>query len=337
MKSIRRMGPHLFHYGCSHYGTDHLKNQELIKQKVQQDLADSDLSLEDIQNQKVVIDFLAEGQCDHLITGLVNYLVLDLQTDIFVVFNASVDTSILPYKAVSMPEYHANHMKWFDLLDSVRYDLSIDAKFLCLMRRPAPSRAQIGRSIVDLDGMRLSFGNGSHEPALKEYKAYFPGRNLPIMLDGSTISDDRSIEHDQRQRLFHSCLFNIVVETSSQTDPHSWRSIFITEKTYKAFGLRQIPIWFAVPNLVAEVRKLGFDLFDDIVNHDYDRINDQNQRFQQVLDIVRDLNNRYDLSSCQALRYHLAQRLEHNYQCVKSLSKISEEKLWQIIKEHGKS
>ena len=33
----------------------------------------------------------------------------------------------------------------------------------------------------------------------------------------------------------------------------------------------QIPLFIASPGYVEQLRKLGFDLFDDIINHDYDK------------------------------------------------------------------
>lgn len=46
---------------------------------------------------------------------------------------------------------------------------------------------------------------------------------------------------------------------------------FISEKTFKAFRSGQLPIWLGSPNTVKYIRDLGFDVFDDIINHSYDQ------------------------------------------------------------------
>ena len=136
--------------------------------------------------------------------------------------------------------------------------------------------------------------------------------HLPLLVDG--MLTDRVQEFDISNTLFHSCLFNIVAETSSQSEAN-WRSVFLTEKTWKAVMQRQIPIWFGVPGLVEHVRSLGFDTFDDILgDHQYDTIMDETARHQSVFDLIRQINNQCSLADCQTLRQQLQPRLEANFE-----------------------
>jgi hypothetical protein len=77
---------------------------------------------------------------------------------------------------------------------------------------------------------------------------------------------------------------------------------------------RQIPIWFGVPGLVEHVRSLGFDTFDDILDHGYDNILDETQRHQSVFELIAKLNDRYSLTDCQILRQQLQPRLAANFE-----------------------
>lgn len=304
---------------------------ENIEKKLKEDLDRSGMSLDDLKHRHIILDFLAEGQCDQTINPLMDYL-KDLPVGgISVLFNTSVDTESLPYPSKSVPQFLSNLSNWFDKVDQNHYSDLIDKKFLCLMRRPSISRAKIAQSLIELPSVRLSFGCADTDYELEEYKPYFPDRNLPILIDGY-LSPGTGLEQVHQDPMFHSCTFNIVVESSSQTDPNIWRSIFITEKTYKAFGFRQIPIWFAVPGLVKEVRKLGFDLFDDIVDHSYDKIQDQTQRFQQVIGVINELDKKFDLEACQSLRQKLAPRLEKNYKILKEFSNVPIH-VWRINEE----
>lgn len=88
---------------------------------------------------------------------------------------------------------------------------------------------------------------------------------------------------------------------------------FMSEKTTKAFGFYQIPVFVAAKGYVNEMRKLGFDVFDDIVNHDYDNITDPHQRMVVIADEVQRLVNT-DLPD-----NNLKLRLVNNYNLIKDL------------------
>lgn len=47
--------------------------------------------------------------------------------------------------------------------------------------------------------------------------------------------------------------------------------IMATEKTTKAFAMNQIPLFLGPPAMVFTLDHLGFDMFDDLVDHDYDK------------------------------------------------------------------
>ena len=309
MNCIRRIYPNTLYYGGIHFTRRH--NAEST---VNEDLQHSGLTLADLQSSKLVLDFRCEGQCNNSAAGLIDYLRALPVKDLLVMFNTSIDTQELPYQAVSVPNWMVTLHNWLPLLQSVPYNSIIDHKFLCLMRRPSPSRGRIARWLLDNNiDARFSFGSMCRPDAMGQYRQMFPTQSLPITIDGIIDRQTNDVEHVQTNPVFHSCLFNLVAESSSQTDPGIWRSIFITEKTLKVFGLRQIPIWFAVPGLVTEVRKLGFDLFDDIVDHSYDSVDNEDQRFSQVFDQIQQLNHDLDLNQCQQLRDNILSRLNNNF------------------------
>lgn len=329
MNCIFRIHPNTLQYGALHFNRD-----TDVELQINQDLQHSGLTLADLQANKLVIDFRCEGQCDKSADGLINFLQSLPVKDLLVIFNTSVDVATLSYQAVSMPNWLVVLGRWLPLLQSVPYNSVIDHKFLCLMRRPSPSRARIARWLIDNNiDARFSFGSMYQPEVMGDYQHMFPDCGLPITLDGIIDRTTNNIEHVQTNPIFHSCLFNMVVESSSQSDPGIWRSIFLTEKTFKAFGLRQIPIWFAVPSFVAEVRKLGFDMFDDIVDHSYDHIVNEDQRFMQVFDQINKLNTQLDLSQCQQLRDNIHDRLNNNFAMLLHHASIVRPKFQTIIKE----
>lgn len=299
----------ILHYGASHLTQDYLENPSA---KVLTDLATSGIELADLKHYKLLIDFRCEGQCDKSAVKLIEFCQNLPVKDFMVVFNTVVDTANLRYKAASCPTYLCNFMGWFDRLKTESLINDIDTKFLCLLRRASPSRAKLAHGILDIDSKRLSFGSMHRSSDLSPYQSFFPGQHLPMLLDGPTLRDENNLEHDQSNIIFRQCLFNIVAESSAQTDPGVWRSFFISEKTFKAFGLRHIPIWFSVPGFVAKVRTLGFDMFDDIVNHSYDQIQDEDDRLQAILHQIHELNN-LSMAQCSHLKKSLIKRFDANF------------------------
>jgi hypothetical protein len=273
----------------------------------------SGISTEEFAQSKIVLSFLDEGFGPADIAPLTNILSQTHPGQFMVLFNAHVAVDTLTYHArccttwlINRSEYHLDQLNH-------NFDIQLDRKFLCLLRRPTPNRARLAGFFLNnigLDTVRLSFGSGA-TGGLDQY-CNVVGCDLPLLVDG--VLTDRVQEFDVANPVFHSCLFNIAAETSSQSEAN-WRSVFLTEKTWKAIMQRQIPIWYGVPGLVEHVRELGFDTFDDILGgHQYDAIPDEPQRHQSVYDLISQLNNQYSLADCEALRKQLQPRLAANFE-----------------------
>lgn len=154
---------------------------------------------------------------------------------------------------------------------------------------------------------------------LGEYRSCFP-----MIYDKKFNSLSNSIDVNLS---FLDAKFNVVLETCyedvSDLKQHPeighhpsvnrTSNIFVTEKTMKAFAYYQIPIFLASKGYVAEIRKLGFDLFDDIINHTYDDIKDPCQRLVAVADEVNRIVN-IDISDNK-----LKDRLINNHNKIKEL------------------
>jgi hypothetical protein len=313
MNSIKILKNNTVHYGAQHYASDYFLNPG---EQIAKDLNDSQMSADIFSGNKVIVDFRFEGQDPDLAEPLLTKLDQMGAKEIFVIYNACVDIDQLNYQALCVKEWGLHFFDIEAMCIRSRDVAEIDRKFLCLLRRPSLSRAKLAQALVNnVESLRISFGSGSDFRS-DFYQSFFPNHQYPILIDGH-VSFERHNEH--ADLAFYTCLFNIVAETSSQTDEFSWRSKFLTEKTFKAFALRQIPIWFAVPGLVGQVRQLGFDLFDDIVDHSYDQIQDPDQRRQQVIETVVDLDQRYSFDDCAALKQQLQNRFENNCKLVSQL------------------
>jgi hypothetical protein len=86
-------------------------------------------------------------------------------------------------------------------------------------------------------------------------------------------------------RDYSNSLVNITTESLFDST-----SIHITEKSFKAFGMGQIPIILASHNHIKKMREhYDFDFFDDIVNHDYDLEKNYKKRMKMIVDEIQRL------------------------------------------------
>jgi hypothetical protein len=85
-------------------------------------------------------------------------------------------------------------------------------------------------------------------------------------------------------------VFNVISETSMDQYTYQdlcWSRGMITEKTIKAYAYCQFPIWLAVKGFVQYQRELGFDVFDDIIDHSYDNVKNPSDRIKLIINELK--------------------------------------------------
>lgn len=144
-----------------------------------------------------------------------------------------------------------------DLADSYRVWQHIHSApktraWQCLNGRICPHRRNVAYKMKELDNGWLSLGT---EIALPQhnYSHYFGCENLTNFLSLLYV--------------YESAPVNIVTET--EYDPPVG---IITEKTQMAIAAQQIPIVIGHRGIVDQCRRLGFDMFDDVVDNSYDNL-----------------------------------------------------------------
>ena len=75
--------------------------------------------------------------------------------------------------------------------------------------------------------------------------------------------------------VYKKSLFHIIAETATYQSS-------LSEKTFKVFAAGQIPIMCGPQYAIKHLRKLGFDVFDDIIDHSYDNILDWKNRIDAM-------------------------------------------------------
>lgn len=183
--------------------------------------------------------------------------------------------------------------------------------YCCLNRQHRWQRLRLITEIIDR-GI-LSKGNISYleSPTVvpdKKYHGFFP-----MVLDHSRVTDTEYYQVGFPK--FSLSMFNVITE--SCYEPESVGKIVhhhlpgLTEKTYKSIVLAQIPIFLAAKGTVGCYRDLGFDTFDDVIDHSYDLEKDPYKRISMVVDQIEQIC-RYDISQLQQLKMDHAPRFRAN-------------------------
>lgn len=200
-----------------------------------------------------------------------------------------------------------------------------DSHFIMLAKNPRPLRIIIANEILkrNLDRFgNISCGSGQwwHDYENSPYIENQFKSQFPIILDGQ-IPDGSVKQHQVDDNRITNAAINIICETSQDSSlegPILWTMPFITEKTGKAFALCQFPLMISVPNTVEKLRKLGFDLFDDIIDHSYDNEYDPFIRVKMVCDQLEKLCGIEDIGVFRQLHW---ERLINNRQTLLNLIK----------------
>jgi hypothetical protein len=116
--------------------------------------------------------------------------------------------------------------------------------------------------------------------------------NLPEShLDTDHETDLNAIADQINYELFKKTHFSIVCET----DFSDGNMLRITEKTVKSFAMGHPCVVIGNPESLDFAKKLGFDIFDDLIDASYDRIHDPAQRFvmafAQIEKLIEKINS----------------------------------------------
>lgn len=136
---------------------------------------------------------------------------------------------------------------------------------------------------------------------------------------GSYANFDRYLRN-----IFGNSAVDIIVETV-----HINRSGIITEKYLNSIYGYNFPIYVGMAGSINHLRNLGFDLFDDVINHDYDTIQDHYTRMFTALNSNRQILENRKL----ALTYwnQCKDRFNQNYMLIQEMYKNRENIAIQYI------
>jgi hypothetical protein len=110
---------------------------------------------------------------------------------------------------------------------------------------------------------------------------------------------------------------NSIIELVSETS-YNECSFNITEKTLHFIYGANLPIMISSPGTVDFLRNMGIDMFDDLINHSYDTIEDPAARINAAIDLNIDI-----LTSSNMIELWK----KHKYRIDKNIAFVKEGKL----------
>jgi hypothetical protein len=112
-------------------------------------------------------------------------------------------------------------------------------------------------------------------------------KHLPMSVNGESGNAPNTTIHGISFNKILNLVTENVVELECGDNKHN--TITVTEKAWIPLRIHQIPVYISKRGYVNQLRKLGFDLFDDIVDHSYDDELDPKRRIKLAVDEVERL------------------------------------------------
>lgn len=172
----------------------------------------------------------------------------------------------------------------------------------------------------------ISLGSGYYNEPAENYYGDVPEKYknvFPLHVDGTiTKGPTNLLQYGTSNGLFLKAFSNVVFETSYEYDVigrSGWNVPFLTEKSAKPFSWGQVPIFVTYQHTINYIRELGFDMFDDIIDHSYDSEYDSYLRIKLAINQLEKICNR-SLEYWQSYKKENIIRFESNKNIMKELT-----------------
>lgn len=130
------------------------------------------------------------------------------------------------------------------------------------------------------------------------------GNNIDLPL---TLDHHENGSHELELEYANRSFVNVVTETVFDLHEN-----YITEKSFKPIVSKMPFVILGPPRTIQTLRKYGFVTFSAWWDESYDRIQDNRQRYQKVLEVLEDIGN-MSLKEIETCRQTQKNVLEHNH------------------------
>ena len=145
--------------------------------------------------------------------------------------------------------------------------------------------------------------NFLHEPDIEDFNENITNSSTQVRYQGRQIALSGIVPI----QLYNHTAYSIVAETHADN-----RYSFFTEKIFKPMLARRLFVVFSGWKYLENLRSLGFQTFDNVIDESYDQILDDQQRWQAAFEQIKKLCN---LDQTEVLD-KISSRVLHNYNLV---------------------
>ena len=134
--------------------------------------------------------------------------------------------------------------------------------------------------------------------------------------------------------ILENSLVSVVAETNAGVPETIWqhddnainwypyyKEGFITEKTFRTIANGHPVIWVSSPGTVAVMKRLGFITFNDFWSEDYDKIQDHEDRLDEVIKVLKGLCE-LNVDQRKEMYNEMKPRLKYNQQLILQMEEL---------------
>jgi len=207
--------------------------------------------------------------------------------------------------------------------------------FIMLARHPRPLRLMmadriLSRGLLQYGYVSCGCNTLSYDYDTTPFLSDSNRHQFPLVLDDKIENKNPKMYQLTDSRILNAAI-NVICETSQDPDlcrSSPWELPFATEKSTKAFVLHQFPLIVGVVGMVDCLRRDGFDMFDDLIDHSYDNEPDPAVRITMVTAQLERLLQIRDIAAFRKLHWD---RLKYNHDRVKHIINSYETRCRSLI------
>ncbi|MDC0862994.1 hypothetical protein OAP74_00795 [bacterium] len=254
-----------------------------------------------------------EAHCFH-IEKLLENSVCDPKLHTLVFDHVLHDDALNKYNCICLPMFLAVEAEEFR-----KQEITLDWNkkthlFNFSINKPRIHRQLLLKEIKRLELKNYTYSlpwktNNINDIPVTDYK-FGPEVCLEQGIRNGNFKNGETYKHLLKESVYEPSCISIITEPL-----YYEREAFATEKSYMAMFGGTFPIWFGGWKIPQSMRDLGFDVFDDIIDHSYETLSDPYERCVNSL-----LYNQHlfkDIENLKNLLLKNTSRLLHNVELIK--------------------
>jgi hypothetical protein len=254
-----------------------------------------------------------ENQCYHIEKLLENSR-CDPQQHIIVMDHINHEDGLTKYHCLCLPHFIARECEQFKEQNIQTDWTNKTHTFNFMINKPRPHRELLLTLIKEFKLTDYCYSlawktNPVNDIPVTDYR-FGPEVTLDKGILNGNFKNAETYQHLLQKNVFESSCISLITEPA-----YHERETIHTEKTVMAIYGGTLPIWVGGWRLADFMKSLGFDVFDDIIDHSYQALEDPRDRCYSAIECNIDLLKDFDRTHNFILENQ--SRLEHNLNLLK--------------------